>query len=210
MSPIFAGVAAFFSVAALVFYIIASCGYSKDRKVLKGCHWIYFEQNYDYFYSSIDEKVYFGLKGYYYLSSDPALSGSNKFYYYGSSDEYYSLNECDESGKSAFWATIIACIFSFISAITNGVGGVSEAKVVKAVSAVLSIIACLSGIIAVGVFMSTCFDKIYNDASYTSDLYYGNGSILAITALIFNFFAFILAIVNIIVGVGHIPLANQE
>jgi hypothetical protein len=172
MSPIFAFLAAFCSLASFIFYIIASCGYSKDRKVLKGCHWIYFEQNSDYFYSSsIDEKVYFGLKGYYYLSTDPDLLGSNKFYYYyDSSDDYYSLNECDESGKSAFWATIIACIFSLVTSITNGIGGVSEAKVFKIVSAVLSIIACLSGIIAVGVFMSTCFNKIYNDTSYTGDL----------------------------------------
>jgi hypothetical protein len=56
MSPIFAGIAAFFSVAAFVFYIIASCGYSKDRKVLKGCHWIYFEQNYDFFILQLMKK----------------------------------------------------------------------------------------------------------------------------------------------------------
>ena len=58
--------------------------------------------------------------------------------------------------------------------------------------------------------MTTCFYKIYYDAPNTEDLYYGNGSILVVTALIFNFIAFILAIVNIIVTGGHTPLADRE
>ena len=155
------------------------------------------------------------MKGY-YQHTDPDL-GFNKFYYYydSISDDKYtndddSLNECDESGKGAFGATVVACIFSFITIITNGIGGVSEAKVLKIVSAVLSIISCLSGIIAIGIFMTTCFYKIYYDAPNTEDLYYGNGSILVVTALIFNFIAFILAIVNIIVTGGHTPLADRE
>lgn len=92
----------------------------------------------------------------------------------------------------------------------------SEETAVKAVGAVLSIIACLFGMIAVGVFMTTCYNKIYDDihdsdddSSNTDNLHYGNGSILALTALFCNFFAFILAIVNIIAG-GSSPLADQK
>lgn len=61
--------------------------------------------------------------------------------------------------------------------------------------------------IAVGVFMTTCYNFIYNetnDTNYdyadTNYLRYGNGSILAITALICNFFAFILAVMKVIAG----------
>jgi hypothetical protein len=131
-------------------------------------------------------------------------------------DDDSILDKCYNSGKSAFALTVVACIFSFITIITNGAGVVSEETVVKAVGAVLSIIACLFGMIAVGVFMTTCYNKIYDDihdsnddASYANDLHYGNGSILAITALFCNFFAFILTIVNIIAG-GSTPLADQK
>ena len=152
------------------------------------------------------------MKGYYYKSD----FGYNGFNNYGTSnDDYYdddgSLDKCDSSGKSAFVLTVMACIFSFTTIITNGIGGVSEETVVKAVSAVLSIIACLFGMIAVGVFMSTCYNKIYDDVDGSNDLHYGNGSILVITALICNFFVFVKAIVNIIVGGGHtpVPVADQ-
>ena len=209
MSPIIAGVAAFFSVAAFIFYVIAASGYSKDQNVLKGCQWFYYHQNVEYYSDSIDIKVYYGLKGYY-----QDISGLNGFFYYASSnDDYYdddgTLDKCNSSGKSAFALTVVACIFSFITIITNGAGGVSEETVVKAVGAVLSIISCLFGMIAVGVFMTTCYKKIYNGLDDSNYLHYGNGSILALTALICNFFAFILAIVNIIAG-GSSPLADQK
>jgi hypothetical protein len=214
MSPIIAGVAAFFSVAAFIFYVIAASGYSKDQNVLKGCQWFYYDgtqEQTDYYYG-YDYKFYFGLKG--VLYSVPKYD-YRYFYYYGSSSDD-TLDKCDSSGKSAIGLTVVACIFSFITIITNGAGGVSEETVVKAVGAVLSIIACLFGMIAVGVFMTTCYNKFYDDihdsnddASNTDDLHYGNGSILALTALFCNFFAFILAIVNIIAG-GSSPLADQK
>jgi len=217
MSPIFAGIAAFFSVAAFVFYVIAASGYSKNHKVLKGCNWIYFKQNdvtvtddyYPYAATvSLDVQVYYGLKGF-YLHAAP---GGGQFHYYYNSGDNYS-NECNRTGINAISLTIIACIFSFISIITNGVGFVNEETAIKAGGAVLSIIACLFGMIAVGVFMTTCYNKIYDfydDSGLDNkDLHYGNGSILAVTALLCNFFAFILAIINIVAG-GSTPLSNQK
>ena len=229
MSPIIAGIGAVFSVAAFFFYVIAASGYSKDYKVLKDCQWFYYDgkvpqgdDNYYYYakpdddYGKLtttvyeaDSKFYFGLKGY-------SISISNRprhFYYYGTY-KYDNINDkCDSPGKSAFALTLVACILSFITIITNGAGGVSEETVVKAVSAVLSIIACLFGMIAVGVFMTSCYNKfhdLYDDLDSSDDLHYGNGSILALTALFCNFFAFILAIVNIAAGGSTTPLADQK
>jgi hypothetical protein len=207
MSPIIAGIAAVFSVAAFVFYVIAASGYSKDYKVLKGCSWFYYHETDDYKYY-----YYFGLKGVLYSESD-----YRHFDYYGSlDDDYYKDNindECDSPGLSAFALTLVACILSFITIITNGAGGVSEETVVKAASAVLSIIASLFGMIAVGVFMTSCYNKfhdLYDESNSSDKLHYGNGSILALTALFCNFFAFILASVNIAVGGSTTPLADQK
>jgi hypothetical protein len=216
MSPIIACIAAVFSVAALAFYIVAGVGYYyRGRIFIEGCPWIYYLHKYN---GDSEVKAYYGLKGF-YIDNDPDYYGFNgfydyntkvstddDFYAYGTNDDDGTLHKCSSSGKSAFALTVVACIFSFIAMITNGIGGVSEAKVVKAVSAVLSIIACLFGMIAVGVFMTTCYNEIKDGFGDSNDLHYGNGSILVITALICNFFAFVLAIVNIFVGVGHTPL----
>ena len=163
------------------------------------------------FYSEdLEINFYFGLKGYYSHSSPD--EGFNQFYYYYNSDDTFS-DKCNVSGKSAIALTIIACIFSFISTITNGAGFVNEDTVIKAVGAVLSIISCIFGIIAVGIFMTTCynkvhdsFDDVFND---TKGLHYGNGSILATTALLCNFFAFILVIINIVAGGTSTPMASK-
>ena len=216
MSPIIACIAAVFSVAALAFYIVAGVGYYyRGRIFIEGCPWFYNQQTEMVKYNNIsiliDSKAYYGLKGY-YLDIDYDSYSLNGFYNYDtSSDDYYidddgSLDKCNSSGKSAFALTVVASIFSFITMITNGIGGVSEATVVKVVSAVLSIIACLFGIIAVGVFMTTCYNKIHDSLDDSNDLHYGNGSILVITALICNFFAFVLAILNNFVGGDHTPL----
>lgn len=212
MSPIIAGIAALFSVAAFVFYVIAASGYSKDYKVLKGCQWFYYDgsvQQTDDFYGDIvyDYKYYFGLKGALFSVSKYDV---RQFYYYGSSGDDNINDKCDSPGKSAFALTVVACIFSFITIITNGAGGVSEETVVKAVSAVLSIIASLFGMIAVGVFMTSCYNKFDDLFDDSDNFHYGNGSILALTALICNFFAFILAIVNIAAGGSTTPLTEQK
>lgn len=215
MSPIIACIAAVFSVAALAFYIVAGVGYYyRGRIFIVGCPWFYNQQTemmkYNNISISIDSKAYYGLKGY-YLDINYDSYSLNGFYNYDTSiDDYYnddgSLDKCNSSGKSSFALTVVACIFSFITMITSGIGGMSEATVVKAVSAVFSIIACLFGIIAVGVFMTICYTKIHDGLDDSNDLHYGNGSILVITALICNFFAFVLAIVNIFVGGDHTPL----
>ena len=128
MSPIIACIAAVFSVAALAFYIVAGVGYYyRGRIFIQGCPWFYYQQTYQYYSDSIDIKYYFGLKGYYYKSD----FGYNGFNNYGTSnDDYYdddgSLDKCDSSGKSAFVLTVMACIFSFTTIITNGIGGVKR------------------------------------------------------------------------------------
>jgi len=227
MSPIYAGVAAFFSVSAFVFYIIAANGNSNDHQVLKGCQWMYYYQNdytvtndyyYNYNYNSTttfyyndnnninDIKVYYGLKGYYLILNVDIMI--NQFYYY--SDDV-SINhtdyssKCDKSGKITIILIIIACIFSFLSIITNGVYVNKEEIFIKAISAILSMLACLLGTIAVSIFMTSCYHKIYNSLdnndmvnTSTHNLHYGNGFILSLSALLCNFISFKLIIINII------------
>jgi hypothetical protein len=159
-------------------------------------------------------KVYYGLKGYYIDTG----YGSNGFFDYDTNsvdfftDYSQYKDNCDSSGKSAFALTFVACILSIITIITSGAGGVSGKTVVNALklSAILSIISCLFGMIAVGIFMTTCYKKIYNETDNTNLLHYGNGFALAITAIICNFFAFILAIVHIIVRGDNIPLPVDD
>ena len=225
-------IAVIFSVAAFIFYVIAASGYSKDYKVLKGCQWFYYHQNVKYYGLNRDYfdrdvmKVYYGLKGYYVdtILDGYTKHGSGGFYDYDHSqfnDEWTDYSQykdnCDGSGKSAFALTVVACILSIFTIITGGAGFVSGKTVVNALklSAVLSIISCLFGMIAVGIFMTTCYKKIYNETNdaddddgedHTNLLHYGNGFKLVITAISCNFFAFIHAIVNIIVRGDNIPL----
>ena len=140
MSPIIAGIATFFSVGAFIFYAVAASGYSQDSKVLKGSKWFYYggtDPNYG------DFKFYFGLKGFLFSVSDDDFSGRRFFDYDTFSDESNddslddTMDKCDSSGKSAIGLTVVACIFSFITIIANGAGGVTEEIRVKAVSAVL-------------------------------------------------------------------------
>jgi len=220
MAPINAGIAAFFSVAPFVFYVIAACGYSKDYKVLKGCQWFYYQDDVTYtlsddYYAAtevVHMKVYFGLKGYYtHYDLDLIM---DEFYYYYSSDDSYS-NKCDKSGKITFILIIIACIFSFISIVTNGVGFVNEETAIKACGAVLSIISCLFGIIAVSVFMTSCYKKFHdfvhdnNDILSTKGIHYGNSFILSLTALLSNFVSFSLIMINIITNDSKILATNR-
>jgi len=217
MSPIFAGIAAFFSVAAFIFYVTSANGFSTSYTVLKGCQWIYYHPD-----ATRDVKIYYGLKGFYYIIS-PDLIGINQFYYYyyfsyfnfdddslRYNSDYY--NYCYESGWITFVLTIVACIFSFGSIITNCIGFTNERTVIKAGGALLSIIACIFGIIAVGVFMTSCYKQIHNHIVEDShDLYYGNGSILAITALLCNFIAYTFAFLNISYSSGsYAPPTDQN
>ena len=209
MSPIIAGIATFFSVGAFIFYAVAASGYSQDS-TLKGSKWFYLDgtnsNNYKY-------KIYFGLK--WFLVSIPDDDDYRRFYKY----DNYSANDdsidntmdkCDSSGKSAIGLTVVACIFSFITILANGAGGVTEDIRVKAVSAVLSIISCVFGMIAVGVFITSCYNK-FNAVLLDSDnLHYGTGSILAVTAFIFSWTAFILAFVNIVADCSNVSGYNLK
>jgi len=214
MSPIFAGIAAFFSVAAFVFYVIAASGYSNDHKVLKGCQWIYYHYNYDDDYNgyyNYDISFYFGLKGYYVHYNIDFLDFSvDEFNDYNNNS--YLEKKCNESGKITFALTIVALVLSFISIITNSIGFVNEKTAIKAGGAVLSIIACIFGIIAVSMFMTSCYSKVHDGLydSSTKNLHYGTGSILTITALICNFVAFILAIINIVTADSYAPPPENE
>ena len=205
MSPwISPWIAVIFSVTAFILYILAANGNSEDYKVLKGYQWFYYLQNVEYYYNWYHGdlnglyKVYFGLKGYYI---DTNIDGSNGYFDYDY-DHGTVKDNCNKSGKTAFALTVVACILSIITVITNGAGGVSRKRLVNALklSAVLSIISCLFGMIAVGIFMTTCLQTIYDEAYDYANLHYGSGFKLVIAAIICNFFDFILAIVNIIVG----------
>ena len=119
MSPIIAGIAAVFSVAAFVFYVIAASGYSKNYKVLKDCQWFYYDGKLlltftddDYYYAktdddygkehNVDSKLYFGLKG---VSISVSLGNYRQFYHYDSdffNDDSNITDKCDSPGKSAF------------------------------------------------------------------------------------------------------------
>ena len=196
MSPIIAGIATFFSVGAFIFYAVAASGYSTDSKVLKGSQWFYYLTN--------NGKWDFGLKGF-------LVSVHDNRHFYDYNDTFESndilndaMDKCDSSGRSAIGLTVVACIFSFITIVANGVGGVTEDIRVKAVSAVLSIISCVFGMIAVGVFITSCYNKfiaVFLDADI---LHYGTGSILTVTASIFSWTAFVLAFVNIVTGGSNV------
>jgi hypothetical protein len=213
MSPIIAGIATFFSVGAFIFYAVAASGYSQDSKVLKGSKWFYYggtDPNYG------DFKFYFGLKGFFFSVTDDDFSGSRFFDYDTFSDETNddsldnTMDKCDSSGKTAIGLTVVACIFSFFTIVANGAGGVTEEIRVKAVSAVLSIISCVFGMIAVGVFITSCYNKFNADVGDTNNLHYGTGSILAVTAFIFSWTAFILAFVNIVTDCSNVRGYNLK
>ena len=150
----------------------------------------------------INTKFFFGLKG--FLVSVPDDDDYRRFYKYDTySDESNDdLDKCDSSGKTAIGLTVVACIFSFFTIVANGAGGVTEEIRVKAVSAVLSIISCVFGMIAVGVFITSCYNKF--NAVDTNNLHYGTGSILAVTTFMFSWTAFILAFVNIVTDCSNV------
>ena len=204
MSPIIAGIATFFSVGAFIFYAVASSGYSQDS-TLKGSNWFNLDGTNSYNYKYI---IYFGLKG--FLISIPDADDYRRFYKYDTySDESNDdLDKCDSSGKTAIGLTVVACIFSFITIVANGTGCMTEEIRVKAVSAVLSIISCVFGMIAVGVFITSCYNKF--NAVDTNNLHYGTGSILAVTAFMFSWTAFILAFVNIVTDCSNVSGYNLK
>ena len=163
----------------------------------------------------INTKFFFGLKG--FLVSVPDDDDYRRFYKYDTySDESTddildnTMDKCDSSGKTAIGLTVVACIFSFFTIVANGAGGVTEEIRVKAVSAVLSIISCVFGMIAVGVFITSCYNKFNADVGDTNNLHYGTGSILAVTAFIFSWTAFILAFVNIVTDCSTVSGYNLK
>ena len=69
----------------------------------------------------------------------------------------------------------------------------------------------LFGMIAVGVFITSCYNKFNADVGDTDNLHYGTvGSILAVTAFIFSWTALILAFVNIVTGCSNVSGYNLK
>jgi len=197
MSPTWGAVIeAFFSLTASIFYVIAASGYSTDQSVVKNCAWIW----YDYGKPSVDD-WYFGLKGIVRFSNQQYSA----FYYYN-----YPLYECERAGLIAFCLSLISCTLSFICVVANIFSMKINNTSTTVVATALSFISSIAATTAVSIFMTSCFNKIYDNIGtdklmsddfqlqYRSDLVLGNGSILVIAGLSCNFLVVIISIGTII------------
>jgi hypothetical protein len=166
-----------------IFFIIGCVGYADQRDAIENVAWITSSKN--------DVDVYFGLSRAYY-SSGPYKGNIQ----YGSSTCTDSwCDDCQSGGQGALGLTIIALIFTTVTLALGGALMASANKSLQIANVIMSFFAASSSLIAVGLFMSGCYNAIDDDDNSSMfDLVWGPGAVLTILAMLLMWVAVVLQI----------------
>lgn len=174
MATILNGLSAFLSFSSLGFFIVAAIGYADDRASIKSAAWLTVKQG---------GKVYFGLRSA-YVDFSPYMREVISYHSDGDCEADW-CDRCNLSGRSAFCLTIVALFFSAVVAASNGILIVSPNFIGQAVNTFSAFISFLLSLIAVGMFMSICYENVVvGDDSVDKEKRWGNGAILCILGML--------------------------
>jgi hypothetical protein len=193
MSAALNGTTVALSLISGIFFIIGCVGYADQRDAVENTAWITSSKD------GID--VYFGLRRA-YVGVDFAGTTFNLNLQYGSVDCTDSwCDTCQSDGQGAVGLTILALIFTTITLSLSGALIASANKALQITNVLVSFFAATTSLIAIGLFMSQCYDAInksdnddYDDGS-SLDLKWGPGSILTILGMLLMWVVVVLQIV---------------
>lgn len=193
MAPVLAGISLFLSLAAFVFFIVGCIGNSPQKGTVKNVNWIHYDHN--------GLEIWFGLKK---VFSQAKGAGDFHAYYNQCNDNDDGFcDTCERTGQAAVGLVAAAVVVSFFSIIASGVSLTNEEAPAKVGAIISSFLAFLFSVIAIGLFMEECYNKI-NDENYINGkyLHYGPGSIIVTVGFLCMIIAFILNCVNLATGGG--------
>jgi hypothetical protein len=200
MSAALNGTTIALSLISGLFFIIGCVGYADQRDAVQNTAWITSSKD------GLD--VYFGLRRA-YVSFDFFGSTYDGNVQYGSSTDCMDdwCDKCQSDGQGALGLTIIALIFTTVTMALGGALVASANKSMQIANVIMAFFAALTSLIAIGLFMSDCYNAINNDSSdddtYDDDtddgsslsLKWGPGAILTIVGMLLMWIVVVLQIV---------------
>jgi hypothetical protein len=182
MSKILNGLSAFLAVTSTALFVVSSIGYADDRAGLKSASWIVIRE---------DGIAYFGLRKAFF---DFSSTGTDTIITYKSQadcpDDW--CDTCNVAGESAFPLMLVSLILSFVVVLSNGVLLIAPNFYVQLTNIAMSFVSALFSLIAIGYFMSVCYESIElsTDITPTTDREqrWGSGSITAIVGMLLMWF----------------------
>lgn len=205
------------SVASMAFFIVGAIAYTDQQIAIENTAWIYFNK--------AGTESYYGLHTVFTKFKFDEIDYKGTLSYDESACNLHGCDVCNKAGRSAFGLTILAAIFSAITLSLSGVSLASYNKGLQIANVVMAFLSAAFSLIAIGLFMSWCFDALednvntdddgtsygYDDDGYSRsiDLKWGNGSILTTLGMLLMWVVVILQIAAAIVGGNSIPVPNS-
>ncbi len=170
MSPTLNYVSSTLSMIAMVFYVFGSIGYTSDKDVIQNVAWITAEES--------GVNVYYALKKAYITGQGTDVVQS---YSDCSNNNGNVCDKCEEDGKGSFVLCIIGAVVALCTMSVCGSLSRTVSFPMQLLSIAFAGAACAAGVIALGMFMGDCYDKL--DDQSNVDLMWGPGSTLVIIAM---------------------------
>lgn len=174
------------SVISLAFFVVGAIGFADQREVIYDVPWIYVSE------SDVDVRV--GLRKIYGEFSGTDFSTGFK----ASTCTQDYCKTCEEDGKGAFGLLIISIFLTTLVIIFSGFLIASHNAGKQIANVFVAFAAGCASLVAIGLFMGSCFDAI--DADSNLDFAWGVGSILTILAMGMMWVVVVLQIVASAVG----------
>jgi uncharacterized membrane protein len=192
MSVALNGTSVALSLLSTIFFIIGSAGLAQDKSTVMNTAWIVSSQNgLDYYWGLQKVFAHYSAFGY-------TLDVSVKYTSGDCGDNW--CNTCQSDGQGAGGLTIIALIFAVVTLAFSGALIGSKNRSMQICNVLMSFFAAFSSLVAIGLFMSQCYNSINNsddddyDDSFSLSLKWGPGSILTILGMLLMWIVVVLQI----------------
>ena len=197
-SSILNGVSAAIFAVCVVFMIVGAVGYSNNNDVVENVAWITDSE------SGVD--VYYGL----YKVVINFMGGTFTITYSDDQCEGNTCDACSKDGMAAVSLLAFALLFSVVGTCLSGILVGTSNSSMQAANCAMAVLAAFCSILALGVFMGDCYNRIkddinsdddnYDDDSSTDGLKWGPGSILTVISVILLFITSGLQVAAICMG----------
>jgi hypothetical protein len=209
------GVSIALSVVAVTFFIVGTIAYSDEHKNIENTAWIKLSEG--------DTDGHFGLRAIYFHLKSLDISFTGKYTDSRCTEDY--CDTCEEAGKAAFGLTIIATIFAAITMALSAASIATYNKSLQIANVFMAFLSAAASLIAIGVFMSWCWDalnKVFSgdDDGYTptygdddgnaQSLKWGSGGILTIIGMLLMWLVVIFQIAAAAVGAPAYSATNNQ
>jgi hypothetical protein len=209
------GVSIALSVVAVTFFIVGTIAYSDGHKNIENTAWIKLSEG--------NRDGYFGLRNVYFHDDIVDFSVTAKYTNEFCTEKY--CDTCEKAGKAAFGLTIIATIFAAITMALSAASIASYNKGLQIANVFMAFLSAAASLIAIGLFMSWCWNALDKVFSGDDDGYYpalgdddgngqhlkwGSGGILTIIGMLLMWLVVIFQIAAAAVAAPAYTATNNQ